>query len=119
MSKRTRAYRYAPTSSTTAEVQVALDISTPEIRTTMAAINLYTTPNCHQCRPTQRKLNDHALPYRLISLENEPTIATHLKAHGLLQAPIVEVPGEETQIWSGYRPDLIDRLAARQAHHEQ
>ncbi|MBF0808484.1 hypothetical protein E4U03_07660 [Rothia nasimurium] len=64
----------------------------------MSAINLYTTPNCHQCRLTQRKLNDHALPYRLISLENEPTIAAHLKARGLLQAPIVEIPGNEASL---------------------
>ncbi|MBF0807552.1 NrdH-redoxin [Rothia nasimurium] len=85
----------------------------------MTTINLYTTPNCHQCRLTQRKLNDRALPYRLIKLENEPAIAARLKARGLLQAPIVEVPGEETQIWNGYRPDLIDQLAARQAHHGQ
>lgn len=85
----------------------------------MTTINLYTTPGCHQCRITQRKLNDRNLPYRLIKLENEPTIAAHLKARGLLQAPIVEIPGKEAQIWSGYRPDLIDQLAAREAHLRQ
>lgn len=83
----------------------------------MTTVNLYTTPDCHQCRLTQRKLTDRNIRYRLIKLENEPTIAQKLKARGLLQAPIVEVPGEETQIWSGYRPDLIDQLAARQFHH--
>ncbi|WP_237242740.1 glutaredoxin domain-containing protein [Rothia nasimurium] len=83
----------------------------------MTTVNLYTTPNCHQCRLTQRKLTDRNINYRLIKLENEPEIAQRFKDRGLLQAPIVEVPGEEPQIWSGYRPDLIDQLAARQVHH--
>ena len=83
----------------------------------MATINLYTTPDCHQCRLTQRKLTDCHLPYRLIKLENEPAIAQKFKDRGLMQAPIVEVPGKEAQIWIGYRPDLIDQLAASQAHH--
>ncbi|MDO4820855.1 MAG: glutaredoxin domain-containing protein [Rothia sp. (in: high G+C Gram-positive bacteria)] len=83
----------------------------------MTTVNLYATPDCHQCKLTQRKLTARNISYRIIKLENEPTIATKLKARGLLQAPIVEVPGDKAQIWSGYRPDLIDRLAAWQAHH--
>lgn len=83
----------------------------------MTIVNLYTTPECHQSRLTQRELTDRNISYRLIKLENEPEIAQRLKDRGLLQAPIVEVPGEEPQIWSGYRPDLIDQLAARQVHH--
>lgn len=83
----------------------------------MTTVNLYTTPNCHQCKLTKRKLTDRNINYRLIKLENEPEIAQRLKDCGLMQAPIVEIPGEEPQIWSGYRPDLIDQLAARQVHH--
>lgn len=82
----------------------------------MTTVNLYTTPECHQCRLTQRKLTERNINYRLIKLENEPTIAQKFKSRGLLQAPIVEVPDDKAQIWCGYRPDLIDRLTARQAH---
>lgn len=78
----------------------------------MTTVNLYTTPDCYQCRLTQRRLTDRNISYRVIKLENEPAIVKKFKAHGIFQAPIVEVLGEEAQIWTGFRPDLIDGLTA-------
>lgn len=80
------------------------------------AIILYTRQNHLPGKLTAHKLKTRNLSYHLIKLEKEPTIATSLNNRGYTQTPIVEVTGKDAQIWTGYRPDLIDQLAATTAH---
>lgn len=74
-------------------------------------ITVYTLPSCVQCRLTERRLADRALPFEHVSLEADPAAAERFRAAGYLQAPIVEVTtGAESIRWSGFRPDLIDAI---------
>lgn len=77
-------------------------------------ITIYTTATCQQCRLTETHMAAKGLTFTIIHLENEPTIAHQLKTQGYLQAPIVHITGNHPQTWTGFRPDLIDHLAANQ-----
>lgn len=76
------------------------------------SITVFTTGTCQQCRMTEKHMTKNGLSFRIIRLENEPTIAAKLRSMGFMQAPIVQITGEQAQIWSGFRPDLIDSLSA-------
>lgn len=78
------------------------------------AITIYTAPNCQQCRMTESRMASKGLSFRIIRLDNEPTIAAKLRSQGYTQAPVVDVTGEQRQTWTGFRPDLIDLLAQNQ-----
>lgn len=73
-------------------------------------ITVYTAPACQQCRLTEARMAERGLNFRIIRLENEPTIATALRTQGFTQAPVVQVHGSSPQMWSGFRPDLINAL---------
>ena len=73
-------------------------------------IDLYSLPGCVQCKLTAKKLEREGLEYQLVDM-TEPDNLAHAKSLGYLQAPVV-IYGDEH--WSGYRPDLIDQIAAGQ-----
>lgn len=73
------------------------------------AVTVYSTPNCVQCKHTMRKLDQRGIPYRTHDLAADPQPLDELRSLGHQKAPVV-VAGD--QHWSGYRPDLIDTLAA-------
>lgn len=79
-------------------------------------ITIYTAANCQASAITLRKLVARNIPYRLIRLENEPTIAQHLKSRGLAKTPVVEVSGSQQEAWDGYQPQKIEALAISLAH---
>lgn len=73
-----------------------------------------TTTFCGQCMATKRALTDMAIDYIEIPLENVSEAQVDAwRAEGHMTAPIVEIDEgghTVTQVWSGYRPDLIATL---------
>lgn len=80
-----------------------------------ASITVYTQTVCQPCRMTKMKLDQLGLAYDVVNVdlpENEAA-GDQLRAEGWMATPVVKVEGAPTQSWSGYRPDLLDALAAR------
>ena len=74
-------------------------------------ITVWTKSNCSQCTMTKSQLRRKGLEYDEADLETNPEQLQKFKDAGLLQAPIV-VLGNDGRSWAGFRPDLIDELAA-------
>lgn len=72
-------------------------------------ITVYSTPSCVQCTATTRALDSRGLSYQVVDLAVDTDALSRVTALGYRQAPVV-IAGD--QHWSGFRPDLIDRLAA-------
>lgn len=77
-------------------------------------ITVYTTgPACVQCKMTKQVLTSAGLQFADVDLTDPANaqardyVADDL---GYSHAPVVVV--DENDHWSGFRPDLIDRLAA-------
>jgi glutaredoxin-like protein NrdH len=74
-------------------------------------ITVYTKPSCVQCDATYRALDAKGIEYETLDLFQDPDALAKVKALGYLQAPVVVTDEDH---WSGFRPDKIDELAARQ-----
>lgn len=72
-------------------------------------VTLYTLPACVQCEATKRLFKRHFIEYEEVQLQDAPEAMQMVKGMGYTAAPIV-VAGERH--WSGFRPDLIESLAA-------
>jgi glutaredoxin-like protein NrdH len=83
----------------------------------MITVTVYTTgEGCMQCRLTRDRLAAAAIPATVVDLTDDANAAHRAfvtEDLGYSQAPIVIVDDEPENHWSGFRPDLIDRLAAR------
>ena len=71
---------------------------------------VYSKSACQQCLATYRKLDKEGLEYEKLD-GTTPEAVAHLKSLGYQQLPVVLYGGEH---WSGYRPDLIQQIAASQ-----
>ena len=81
----------------------------------MVSVTVYSTgPSCIRCTMTCRCLQSAGIPFHVIDVTAEP-IARHFVTEelGYTEAPVVIVDDEPQNHWSGFRPDLIDRLADR------
>ena len=72
-------------------------------------VTLYTLPSCVQCDATKRFMKRHLIDYEEVQLQETPEAREMVKGMGYTAAPLV-VAGERH--WSGFRPDLIESLAA-------
>ena len=72
-------------------------------------ITVYTKPSCVQCTATTRALDAKGIAYTLVDLTQDAVAMAQVLAMGYRQAPVV-IAGE--QHWTGFRPDMIGRLAA-------
>lgn len=83
----------------------------------MIGVTVYTTgPRCQRCALTRRCLDVAGISYREIDITQEanaPARQYLTDDLGYTEAPVVMVDGETENHWSGFRPDLINRLAAR------
>lgn len=73
-------------------------------------------PGCRQCAFTCRRLAERHVPFVVVDFSDESTSAA-LREYvteelGYSQAPVVVVGDHPQHHWSGFRPDLIDSLAA-------
>ncbi|MDO5722119.1 MAG: glutaredoxin-like protein NrdH [Actinomycetaceae bacterium] len=71
-------------------------------------ITVYSKPMCVQCDATKRALNKQGLDYATIDISEDAAALDYVKSLGYAQAPVV-IAGD--QHWSGYRPDLIKKVA--------
>ena len=71
-------------------------------------ITVYSKPACVQCTATTRALAARGLAYQLVDLTQDAVAMAQVLAMGYRQAPVV-VAGEAH--WTGFRPDMIGRLA--------
>jgi len=70
-------------------------------------ITIYTRNDCMQCHATRRAIESRGLTFELINLDLHPEAADDLRAQGYRQLPVVVT---EQESWSGFRPDMINRL---------
>ena len=72
------------------------------------SITVYTKAHCPQCDATKRQLTKQGLEFEQVDLTEDQTLIDQFIAQGFKQTPIV-VTDQET--WSGYRRDLIRKVA--------
>ena len=83
----------------------------------MVSVTVYSTgPSCIRCTMTCRCLQSAGIPFRVIDVTTEPIALQFVTDElGYTEAPVVIVDDEPQNHWSGFRPDLIERLASRLA----
>ncbi len=72
-------------------------------------IIIYTRNDCVQCHATKRAMESRGLAFEMVNLDVDPNKIETLRAQGYRQLPVV-IAGETS--WSGFRPDMINRLSA-------
>ena len=70
-------------------------------------ITIYTRDDCVQCHATKRAMESRGFEFEMINVDLVPEAADTLRAEGFRQLPVV-ISGETR--WSGFRPDMINRL---------
>lgn len=70
---------------------------------------VYSTPSCVQCKQTYRELDKKGIAYKVVDLAADEAAMSRVRGLGFSQAPVVEA-GED--MWAGFRPDKIKKLAA-------
>ncbi|EKY3197811.1 glutaredoxin-like protein NrdH [Cronobacter universalis] len=72
-------------------------------------ITIYTRNDCVQCHATKRALESRGIAFDTINLDEQPEAIDTLRAQGFRQLPVVMA---DALSWSGFRPDMINRLRA-------
>ena len=81
---------------------------------TPAQVTVYSKPDCVQCSMTKRALDSKDIAYTEVDVTQNAAALEYISDElGYSQAPVVVV--DDHNHWSGFRPDLIDRLAATAA----
>ena len=76
------------------------------------SIIIYTRNDCVQCHATKRAMESRGVAFEMVNIDQQPEAADTLRAQGFRQLPVV-VAGETS--WSGFRSDMINRLASQAA----
>ena len=76
------------------------------------SIIIYTRNDCVQCHATKRAMESRGVAFEMVNVDQVPEAADTLRKQGFRQLPVV-VAGETS--WSGFRPDMINRLSAHAA----
>lgn len=78
----------------------------------MTTVTVYSKPACPQCTMTYRALDAQGIEYRVVDVTQVPAAMEYVVDElGYRAAPVVVVEEEPENHWSGFRPDLIQRLA--------
>ncbi|NCH86815.1 glutaredoxin-like protein NrdH [Cronobacter dublinensis] len=72
-------------------------------------ITIYTKNDCVQCHATKRALESRGIAFDIINLDEQPEAIDTLREQGFRQLPVVMA---DDLSWSGFRPDMINRLRA-------
>ena len=75
----------------------------------MPPLMVYSTPQCMACKMTYRQLDAAGIEYRVIDVSSDDPAREYVQDLGYSTAPVVVVSDDEH--WSGFRPDLIARVA--------
>ncbi|MCE9993968.1 glutaredoxin-like protein NrdH [Enterobacter asburiae] len=73
------------------------------------SIIIYTRNDCVQCHATKRAMESRGVAFEMVNIDLAPDAADILREQGFRQLPVV-IAGETS--WSGFRPDMINRIAA-------
>lgn len=74
---------------------------------------VYTRKGCGPCTGTKLHMNRRGVPHDLIDVTGNQALEDMLRAEGYREMPVVKPAYGKP--WTGYRPDLIDALASREA----
>ena len=75
-------------------------------------ITIYTRNDCVQCHATKRAMESRGVEFEMVNVDLVPEAADALREQGFRQLPVV-IAGETS--WSGFRPDMINRLQTQAA----
>lgn len=81
----------------------------------MPKIEIFTKPNCIQCKMSKEKIKNQGLKYIEHNVEKEPELINTIKNEmGYHALPVIVVHKEDgtSYDWFGFRPDLIKKLTA-------
>lgn len=81
-------------------------------------VTVYSKDACVQCNATYRSLTKKGIEYRVVDVTADEAALAHILALGYQQVPVVEHSFELEGLdphWSGFRPDLITKMAAQLA----
>lgn len=70
-------------------------------------VQVYTKPNCIQCRMTKQLLASKGVTFKEFNLLDYPEKIDEFKAQGFMSAPIIIT---DTDCWSGFQPTKINDL---------
>lgn len=70
---------------------------------------VYTKPQCVQCDMTKRMLDKNGIEYETVDITKDPEALEMILNMGFSSAPVV-ISGDKS--WSGFKPELIEELAA-------
>lgn len=70
-------------------------------------IIIYTRNDCVQCHATRRAMESRGLAFEMVNVDQQPDAADILREQGFRQLPVVNAGDLR---WSGFRPDMINRL---------
>lgn len=70
-------------------------------------ITIYTKDDCLQCHATKRAMEARGVEFELVNIDQHPDAAETLRVQGFRTLPVVFADGIS---WSGFRPDMINRL---------
>jgi len=76
------------------------------------SITIYTRNDCVQCHATKRAMESRGVEFEMVNGDLVPEAADALREQGFRQLPVV-IAGETS--WSGFRPDMINRLQTQAA----
>ena len=74
----------------------------------MAAVTVYSKPNCMQCQFTKRFLTDQGIDFNLIDVEENEEALEEVSALGFKSLPVVSIEGQGA--FSGFKPDRLKLL---------
>lgn len=74
----------------------------------MTELTVYGREECAQCKATMRKAEQLGLTVTYIDLDQDPDTECRLVQEGFRSLPVVHAAD---QSWTGYRPDLLSRVA--------
>lgn len=77
------------------------------------SITIYTSNDCVQCHATKRAMESRGVEFEMVNVDLVPEAADALREQGFRQLPVV-IAGETS--WSGFRPDMINRLQTQAAN---
>ncbi|GAA0371412.1 redoxin NrdH [Alkalibacterium iburiense] len=74
----------------------------------MAAVTVYSKPNCMQCQFTKRFLTDQGIDFDIKDVEENEEALEEVIALGFQSLPVVAIEGQEA--FSGFKPDRLKIL---------
>jgi len=91
-------------------------MASPSNASAVMTVTVYSTgPQCIRCGLTCRRLQEAGIRFTVVDITRQENVSSReliTDELGYTEAPVVVVDDEPEHHWSGFRPDLIDRLAA-------